>query len=368
MKNDTGNVDLSYAKKILKSSWKNIDYKKNLPLDLENKIKYVISSKLKTYKYILLTSVLAKASNPFVNPVAIQVSSGLEGCFDARSLCHKIIVPWERKYTNAVLGRSNEPFVNNPARYQIVSKSNPCRGEKNQKILDAVVDILESNFLKVAPFEVLQFILHILKQTQEEQTKKLNESARKICKTRMTRRDLIGAIDQIISESFEGQSLLFATLGVLESINLQSEKKQKIRAFSVNQSGSSSKSICDIDVYDSNSIYQYGIEIKDKNFTEYDVDHSVEAISETPFRKIIFLCRNVETQYKGEMSINNLEEKFYQKGIDLAIIDIYDFVKPLVLFENTFTKVDFMKGITEHIKRSNPSREFIYHLLEKLQT
>lgn len=62
-------------------------------------IKRVLAGTHKTYKYILVNGILAKASSEEVNPIALQAGAPLSGAFDARSLCHKVLVPFERDYS-----------------------------------------------------------------------------------------------------------------------------------------------------------------------------------------------------------------------------------------------------------------------------
>ena len=73
------------------------------PLDGVNKnicknIETILHGSHKTYKYILITQLLAKSVNEQINALAIQSGAPLEGAFDARSLCHKVIVPFERNF------------------------------------------------------------------------------------------------------------------------------------------------------------------------------------------------------------------------------------------------------------------------------
>lgn len=64
----------------------------------------------KTYRYIFITKLLAKATNKDANPIIIQKGSNLNGAYDARSLCHKVIV--KNQSVNVLLGNFNEPFLN----------------------------------------------------------------------------------------------------------------------------------------------------------------------------------------------------------------------------------------------------------------
>ena len=49
----------------------------------------------KTYKYVCINGLLGKVWGNF-NPLVLQAGSGLPRAWDARSLCHKVLVPFER--------------------------------------------------------------------------------------------------------------------------------------------------------------------------------------------------------------------------------------------------------------------------------
>lgn len=82
-----------------------------------------------TYKYILVTALTAKATDESVNPLRLQAKSALPGAYDARSICHGVIVPFDTEVLNKALGGSNEPFLNKPARFPELSTSNAVRGD-----------------------------------------------------------------------------------------------------------------------------------------------------------------------------------------------------------------------------------------------
>lgn len=64
---------------------------------VEDEIAAIIATVLrgthKTYRYILVNALLAKATNQKVDALSLQKGDGKGGKFDARTLCHKVIVP-----------------------------------------------------------------------------------------------------------------------------------------------------------------------------------------------------------------------------------------------------------------------------------
>jgi hypothetical protein len=59
-------------------------------------IKDCLTSTTKTYHYVLPTQLLAKSISPELDVHSLQVAYNAPGAFDARTLAHKVIVPFDR--------------------------------------------------------------------------------------------------------------------------------------------------------------------------------------------------------------------------------------------------------------------------------
>lgn len=85
--------------------------------DLNRCLERIFSSRTKTYQYAVITQLLAKLDDPTKDARCIQKREGdLDPSrFDARSICSKVVVPWERA-AGSPLGLKDDPYVNNPMR------------------------------------------------------------------------------------------------------------------------------------------------------------------------------------------------------------------------------------------------------------
>lgn len=110
----------------------------------KDKIEQIILGTHLTYRYILITGLLGKATNNSIDPICLQAGSELPGAYDARSLCHGVIVQIERDELAKKLGASNEPFLNKPARYKELSTSNAVRRGNDKLILSLSIEVLSS--------------------------------------------------------------------------------------------------------------------------------------------------------------------------------------------------------------------------------
>lgn len=89
------------------------------PCEYADFIDYVIDNTHLTYKYVLFTALLAKATDESINPLCLQKKSQLPGAYDARTVCHKVIVPFEMETLEKALGGELPQIV------RTVQKSTP---------------------------------------------------------------------------------------------------------------------------------------------------------------------------------------------------------------------------------------------------
>src|SRR5690606_38688350 len=115
------NIDRAIAEKTLLSAFRERCTKND---EISNAVKKVLNGGHKTYKYILVNAILAKATNNNIDTLSLQAGAPLEGACEARSLYHQVLVPFERDFLQNALGGSNEPFLNKPARFTHLSTNN----------------------------------------------------------------------------------------------------------------------------------------------------------------------------------------------------------------------------------------------------
>ena len=72
-------------------------------------IDFILKGSHKTYRYVLVTALLAKSVNKDVDILSLQAKDSSVGAYDARSLCHKVIVPFERSTYPIVLAVQTNP-------------------------------------------------------------------------------------------------------------------------------------------------------------------------------------------------------------------------------------------------------------------
>ena len=201
-------------------------------------IDFVIDNKHLTYKYILFTAILSKATDPNINTLCLQKQSTLPGAYDARSVCHKVIVPFEMSTLNKVLGGSNEPFLNKPARFPELSKSNAVRSGNDQTILNSLCDNLPKLKSSEEAYSCLVYLLYKLIKLKEVQASLLNFT---IPEDVNLPSKLMNFVDRALEKSYEGEVLTLMVAGVYHLLFTQTNMLVDVHP--VNQCGASGREI-----------------------------------------------------------------------------------------------------------------------------
>ena len=280
-------------------------------------IKSVIEGSHLTYRYILVTNLLAKATNKSVNALALQVGAEFNGAFDSRSLCHKVFVPFERDHLAGKLGRSNEPYLNKPARHKALSLNNAVRKGYDKSILTTCINLLSS----CTQAQAMDGLVDALYVTLQREL--MVDSAARTDRDTSTHETLEIFAEKLLSSSNEGENCALLAGMAFHFLTYTMAGIFDIRVHPVNQSGASSKEVLDIDVYKNNKL-GFTAEIKDKTFTKEDVDHAANKVQLAGHGAMFFI--------KGPKASTSLTDEQIRKigqerGVRISVIPILAFYK-----------------------------------------
>lgn len=322
-------IDFQKAQEVLDRALKSRDFP---PDGLVQKLQMVILGPHKTYRYVLVTNLLAKAVNAEINALSLQAGAPIDGAFDSRSLCHKVLVPFERDRLANALGGSNEPYLNKPARFTHLKEDNAVRKRNDREILNTVIAI--ANEVNSAgsslAFKCLSCCFRLLEKVIANN--QLLSTVNTIITPDLI--DIYTFIGRFIEESFEGETCA-AVVGAVEKQFYSCLKGEyRVEVHKVNESGASSREIGDIDVYEGDKCF-CSIEVKDKAFTVYDVEHAFTKMIAAHVNRGSFVYgpRATFDEDKVKITLYSFEKK---KFVTL-FMDVLSYVR-LVLFQSPQVK------------------------------
>lgn len=344
-------VDINSAKEIL---LKAKVCRKKVNDNREKLIEKVLRGTHKTYRYVLVTALLAKSTNSEIDTLSLQAGDDSDGAYDARSLCHKVIVPFERDFYPNGLGGSNEPFLNKPARFPRLSVSNAVRRGNDMDTLKNVIKILSSIKTSKSAFQYLSFAISIISQISDDEAEKYSLPSLDIEQEYLPQTTL-DYIIEVTKQSYEGE---ICPLVVSALEHLYYDGAEKVRPHKVNESGSSSQEIGDIDLFSSTDELISSIEVKDKDFTKEDVEHAIHKFAQGKIEKSLFVFGRKANFDKDE--VFSTAAKLGKEGFFCTVISIEDYAKMRIYsIKRTFSINEFIKLLLHYAKEINAKDDTI---------
>ena len=324
-------------------------------------IDFVIDNTHLTYKYVLFTAILAKATDATINPLCLQKKSSLPGSYDARSVCHKVIVPFEQTTLNKILGGSNEPYLNKPARFKELDKTNAVRRGNDQAILNELCDNLPLIQTSEDAYECLVYLLSKLIVMRDQEVSKFAFSVDEKYSTPI---HLLNYINAALKNSCEGETLTLMVAGVYHLL-YSDNQNIKIEVHPVNQSGKSGKEISDLDIYDGTKLIN-SCELKDKNYTASDVRHAADKVIAGGGSKMLFISGPHAT---ANCDITELQNSYAERNLMLCIVPSDIFFPTTISSINTINCDDFLHYIfycAKNIKFKETTINYLYSLAKEM--
>lgn len=317
-------------------------------------IDFVIDNTHLTYKYILFTALLSKATDESVNALCLQKKSELPGAYDARTVCHKVIVPFEMEVLDKAMGGSNEPYLNKPARFPELSKSNAVRRGNDQALLNALCDNLPLITSSTEAYGCLVYLLSKLIKIRDE---KQLQTVFTIAPSSNLPAKLMAYMEKALERSYEGEVLTLLVAGAYHLIYNKPEARVEVHP--VNESGASSHEISDLDIYVDDRLVVSN-ELKDKNYAETDVRHAADKVLRAGGTRMLFI-EGPRSSPESDFA-STIEQEYMEKNFLLRIISYRDFLSAVVGSLESIDTKEFMGFIIQAAHDTKFKEEVIDYL------
>ena len=314
--------------------------------DLRQAIYGCINSKTKSYRYVLPTQLVAKISDPSLDSRCIQASRGGKGAFDARSVCDKVIVPFDRQNHN-VLGGAPEPYVNNPLRVSEIStefRSN----QKDKAGWDALILVLNevekrrnTNFTKIVFTQALIEIyrrLSIVKITYPIPKRVSLERTQEMIST-------------YLSVQSGGERVLTIVSALMELIGEQFGVFAEVRRGSITAADKPSGLVADIECRDKEGNILLAVEVKDRELVLNHIETKLPNMRSNRVSEILYIAQQGILQKNGN-KIGELIEKEFVSGQNIYIFkSVLDFSSSILALVGEIGRRKYLENIGKHLDK-----------------
>ena len=306
------------------------------PAQMERFIESVVGSTDVTFKYILVTGYLAKTVTPAAHARAIQVGSNLKGAYDARSLCHGVIVGFEKTKGN-LFGLSNEPFVNKPARHPEHDGSNSqLRNKVGAKQLHNALELAQT----ANAADVYLGLVHILRLGAAHAANQKQVTST----TNVNMGNVLEFIKQFLAETDSGCRLV----GVWGAFQCLLSENGEIKVYSPNASDLYGKTAGDVEVYYSNTLVSAS-ECKQRPLNLDDVNHGIKKAIDKSVPEYLFVI-SAGIVAGQEEAIKDALTKHAQE-IDLEFVDIWEQSRLLAALLNPSRRSKFGGVVVDLLRK-----------------
>lgn len=353
-KEDIGNEE---AAKLLSNEWEYVeayideDFLDHDKYTTENwYIRGILGGKQLTYRYILVTAALAKATNPRVHYRALQKGSDLPGAYDARSVAHGVIVPFEKSHGER-LGGSNEPYLNRPARYTDFDLSNRDRNREAQNRLYQLLEKSQQHSQGDGTYPSA-FLRQVLKEWIQLPPTKIDFHPPPV---QLSLDVTYEIISEFLTASGSGERLVAVSAAIFSSLSEISGGRVTVQVYPVNWSDRFSKTAGDLEFYCDGNLVK-AAEVKDKPLTEGDIRHCSMKAKEWELTEYMIL--NGAGIVEGdEQEILDYVESQTEEGVNLYMLSVPEGYFPYLIYLGEEGRKLFLSKIGEYLNEIRASMD-----------
>ena len=278
-------------------------------------VKQSVNSSTKTYRYVLPTQVLSKLSDPSLDSRCLQKEGGGQGRFDARTIAHKVIVPFDQANEN-VLGGSQEPYVNNPLRVPEVSATYR-RAQRDKAAWDQlclVLDAVESTGNRT-------FTRSVFKQVLTEIYRRLS-TVRVVYGVpgRVSLKKAIELINRFLAEHSGGDRLLALSSALFVVIGIRFGLYSEVKRGKITAADQSSGILADLECKRRDGRIALVVEVKDRQVTISQLRAKLRTTREKQVSEIFFVAQG--TVPSEDIDVQSLIDREFASGQNVYITDL----------------------------------------------
>lgn len=254
--------------------------------ELIEAVRQAINSTAKTYRYVLPTQLVAKVVDASLDCRCLQAGRGGAGAFDARTVAHKVIVPFDQA-NERVLGGSPEPYVNNPLRIPELSrqyasdKKNSRDWERLCYVLDAVEAKQDPSFTKAVLWQALTEVYRRLADVRVTYP----------VPSRISLGRCLRLIEDYLGQLSGGDRLLALTSALFVVIGRRFQLYSSVRRATITTADQATGMLADLEAVSEDGKIVLTVEVKDRTLTISQIKGKIANVDEKQISEVFFVAQ-----------------------------------------------------------------------------
>ncbi len=303
-----------------------------------------INSSTKTYRYVLPTQIVSKLADPSLDSRCVQASRGGRGAFDARTIAHAVVVPFDQANEN-VLGGSQEPYVNNPLRIPEISSDyrSAQRDPHGWDQLCLVFDAVEQK-------RKADFTLRVFRQVLTEIYKRLL-TVRVVYPVpkRVSLRRTVEVIQEFLAEHSGGDRLLALSAALFTVIGKRFGLYSEVRRGRITAADQASGMLADLECVKKDGSIVLAVEVKDRQITISQLRAKIRSIREKQVSEIFFVAQGTVAEEKAELE--SLIDHEFVGGQNVYVTDLLRLSRVSLALLGETGRRDFLKESADQLEK-----------------
>lgn len=315
---------------------------------LQDHIVACLTSPTKSYHYVLPTQVLAKCVEPSFDCRALQASYDGPGAFDARTIAHQVVVPFDQ-VNHRVLGGSPEPYVNNPLRCPGVipryrdQQKDKADWDKLGVVLNAVEQANSTEFTELVFDQILAELHRLLRDVQV-----LYPTPNRVSLGETTR-----IIGEFIATRSGGDRPEAVCTSLFRAIASEFKLFDEVCRQKVNAADIASGMVADIECRLAGEIVLL-VEVKDHSLTLTQLDAKLDAARAKKISELLFLAEQ-GTLDKEHQEIERRIKSEFASGQNVYISNFMAFSAGILILLGEKGRVRFLSLVGHELDRVGSS-------------
>lgn len=314
---------LERAKAILDGSWAALlaraergPVEDAAPPEIAKDIRRAVNSRTKTYRYVLPTQLLAKLVDRGLDSRCLQAARGGPGAFDARTVAHNVIVPFDQA-NHCVLGGAPEPYVNNPLRVPEVTEKHRA-AQRNKEDWDVLCRVLS----QVEAARSLDLPPQAFEQVLVEVYRRLSEV--RIAYPAPQRASLSSAMESIarfLDKPSGGDRLLACTAALFSLLGRRFQLFSEVRRASITAADAATGMLADLECVSDSGEVVIAVEVKDRELTITQLQAKMTDIRQMRVSEVFFVAQRGIAEPNGDAIARHVQQEF-ATGQNVYITDL----------------------------------------------
>ena len=310
---------------------------------VEETIHELITCRVVSIRYSLLTQLLGKVVDPARDALSIQrgdaTAADTTGRWDARSFCSANVVPWVNE-SGQVLGTSPDPYVNNPLRRsRLDGGQEPVRNSDLWAKLVAVLAEVQQRNAQDFTQSRLRACLTSLASLYRQLAVEFNVPQR------ISLEATARLAADYLSEQSGGERAQVISAALMRTIGERFGIFHKVTRAGINEADSAADSPGDILCFHED-ILVLAVEVKDRTLEIHDIETAIGKARRTGVNEILFATTSLPSE---EKQIDERAEREFALGINVYRLSIDVLLEVALSIAGEASRVRFLTLVGEEL-------------------